>query len=131
MDLLSKALLYTEVEAHWRGNSLSAHCRSSFSLLERHVCSSEPHATGPNVSHQAGRAMDVDAQAAQPHANGATGMNGTTDPVTKRKATTPTGEEAPKEKRARTVPPDERMQVDGSASAPVDRTYVSVTPPFI
>ena len=69
--------------------------------------------------------MDVDAPAAQPHANGAAGMNGTMDPVTKRKATTPTVDEAPKEKRARTVPPDESMQVDSSASA-VDRTCVSV-----
>ena len=70
--------------------------------------------------------MNVDAPAAQTHANGAVGTNGTTDTVTKRKATTPTEDEAPKEKRARTVPPDERMQVDGDAPV-AERMCVRVT----
>lgn len=41
VDLLSKALLYLEVEAHWRGDSMTANCKSGFSLLEQHVCSTE------------------------------------------------------------------------------------------
>lgn len=127
MELLSKALLYTEVEAHWQGSSLTAKCRSSFSLLERHVCSSDPHATGTSVAHQANRTMEAGLPAAQPHVNGATGMNGATDSVTKRKATTPTIDEAPKEKRARTVPPDESMRVDGSSSLAAGRERISST----
>ncbi|EPT01568.1 hypothetical protein FOMPIDRAFT_1036248 [Fomitopsis schrenkii] len=123
VELLSKALLYTEVEAHWRGSNLTANCRSSFSLLERHVCSSDPHPTGTSVSHQANRTMDVDTPATQSHVNGATSMNGTTDPATKRKATTPTVDEAPKEKRARTVPPDENMRVDGSSSSATEPNH--------
>lgn len=41
LDLLSKALLYIEVEAHWRGDSMTANCKSGFSLLEPHVCSTD------------------------------------------------------------------------------------------
>lgn len=37
--LLSKALLYTEVEAHWRGNAMTSNCTASFSLLDKHTCS--------------------------------------------------------------------------------------------
>jgi transducin (beta)-like 1 len=41
VDLLSKALLYLEVECHWRGNEMTTNCKNKFSLLEHHVCSSE------------------------------------------------------------------------------------------
>ncbi|KZT74970.1 WD40 repeat-like protein [Daedalea quercina L-15889] len=122
VELLSKALLYAEVEAHWKGNSMTANCKSSFSLLERHVCSLDPNGTGLNGPNQAAQPMEVDQQAAQPQANGAVGMNGTADSVAKRKATTPAADEAPKEKRARTVPPDDNMQVDGVATPAVKQT---------
>jgi transducin (beta)-like 1 len=39
VNLLSKALLYTEVEAHWRGDALTSNCVAPFSIVERHVCS--------------------------------------------------------------------------------------------
>ena len=42
IELLSKALLYLEVESHWRGDELATTCKSGFSLLEPHVCSMEP-----------------------------------------------------------------------------------------
>lgn len=43
IELLIKALLYTEVEAHWRGNNdLTGNCTTGFSLLETHVCSLDP-----------------------------------------------------------------------------------------
>ncbi|KAK7039430.1 F-box-like/WD repeat-containing protein TBL1Y [Favolaschia claudopus] len=42
IDLLSKSLLYQEVECHWKADHLALNCRSEFSLLERHVCSLEP-----------------------------------------------------------------------------------------
>ncbi|KAF8963926.1 WD40-repeat-containing domain protein [Flammula alnicola] len=41
VDLLSKALLYLEVESHWRADSLTTNCKAGFSLLEPHVCSLE------------------------------------------------------------------------------------------
>ncbi|KAJ6558241.1 WD40 repeat-like protein [Mycena capillaripes] len=40
--LLSKALLYREVESHWKADHLALNCRAVFSLLEPHVCSLEP-----------------------------------------------------------------------------------------
>lgn len=42
MDLLSKSLLYTEVEAHWQTNASTANCRAPFSLLQQHTCSDNP-----------------------------------------------------------------------------------------
>ncbi|KAF9055898.1 WD40-repeat-containing domain protein [Panaeolus papilionaceus] len=42
IELLSKALLYLEVESHWRGDELATTCKNGFSLLTPHVCSLEP-----------------------------------------------------------------------------------------
>lgn len=42
IELLGKALMYTEVESHFRKDELSMNCKTGFSLLERHVCSSDP-----------------------------------------------------------------------------------------
>lgn len=38
IDLLSKALLYIEVETHWCEGSLALNCRAPFSLLDKHTC---------------------------------------------------------------------------------------------
>ncbi|KZV82358.1 WD40 repeat-like protein [Exidia glandulosa HHB12029] len=41
VELLAKALLYTEVEAHWKdGAAFPVTCKAPFSLLKKHVCSS-------------------------------------------------------------------------------------------
>ncbi|KAJ6520391.1 WD40 repeat-like protein [Mycena sanguinolenta] len=42
VDLLSKSLLYREVESHWKADHLALNCKAGFSLLEPHVCSLEP-----------------------------------------------------------------------------------------
>ncbi|KAF8665417.1 hypothetical protein AX16_000436 [Volvariella volvacea WC 439] len=47
IELLSKALLYVEVESHWRGDDVVTECKSGFSLLERHVCSPDAPNTMP------------------------------------------------------------------------------------
>ncbi|KAJ6601264.1 WD40 repeat-like protein [Mycena vulgaris] len=39
VDLLSKALLYREVEAHWKADHLATNCKAGFSLLDPHICS--------------------------------------------------------------------------------------------
>ncbi|KAF8528107.1 WD40 repeat-like protein [Hysterangium stoloniferum] len=38
VDLLSKALLYTEVEAHWKLDKNASNCTETFSLLTPHTC---------------------------------------------------------------------------------------------
>jgi transducin (beta)-like 1 len=45
IELLSKALLYLEVESHWRNDELTTRCKAGFSLLEPHVCSLDASAT--------------------------------------------------------------------------------------
>lgn len=105
VELLSKALLYSEVEAHWRGNTLTTNCKSPFSLLEHHVCSLDP-TLPPSVHFNPPPAAEIPAV----YTNG---LN-----AEKRKASTPASEEAPKEKRART----EDMDVD-SVTSSAERTF--------
>lgn len=42
VDLVSKALMFKEIEAHWRGDAITQNCKAPFSLLEPHVCSPLP-----------------------------------------------------------------------------------------
>ena len=90
VELLSKALLYSEVEAHWRGNALTKNCKASLSLLNKHVCSLDP-TLSPVVILQPLPTLDI------PPVN----LSGTSE---KRKATTAAVDDVngPKEKRART-----------------------------
>lgn len=107
VELLSKALLYSEVEAHWRGNALTKNCKSRFSLLDKHVCSLDP-AISPVTIIQPLPTLDIPPVS----------LNG------KRKAATPGPEDGvgPKEKRART----EEMDVDSVAS--VERKQLLTLP---
>ncbi len=109
VELLSKALLYSEVEAHWRGNAMTSNCKSSFSLLERHMCSLDSNLP-PTVTFQPPPTTEIP----PPYINGS---NGTAE---KRKASPSAAEELPREKRART----EEMDVDSVASSN-ERTFTS------
>lgn len=115
MELLSKALLYTEVEFHWKGNAMTTNCKGNFSLIDEHVCTLDPSLPAtttfnpPPPPHLAEPAPTLQ-------------TNGTTE---KRKASTPASEVAPKGKRART----EDMDVDSSAStaARMNPAYIRLT----
>lgn len=100
VERLSKALLYAEVEAHWKGDSFAKNCKSGFSLLERHVCSVDSH---PAVL-----------LAPQKPA----GLNTATlvvDTGTKRKSSSPSTEDGRAEKRARKeVEENHAVAVDGT-----------------
>lgn len=103
IELLSKALLYSEAEAHWKGNAMTNNCKASFSILDKHVCSLDPSIPATVTFHPP--VIEV----TEPIANGTS---------EKRKASTPPApEDIPKEKRART----EEMEVDSVASA--ERTF--------
>lgn len=95
IELLSKALLYSEVEAHWKGDELSTNCSVPFSLLDPHACSLQPHSSTNNIREPS-----------------TAKVNG--DTAGKRKATTPS-EDARAEKRARKEQDekDAQMNVDG------------------
>lgn len=96
IELLSKALLYSEVEAHWKGDELSTNCSAPFSLLDTHACSLQPLSSTNDVR--------------EPSTSKANG-----DTAGKRKATTPS-EDARAEKRARKEQDekDAQMNVDGA-----------------
>jgi transducin (beta)-like 1 len=94
IELLIKALLYTEVEAHWRGNNdMTGNCTTGFSLLETHACSLNP-SIKPTVKLSANPTPapiipgSHSALASEP-----------SDSAQKRKASTPDGEEGHSEKR--------------------------------
>ncbi|KAI0375120.1 WD40 repeat-like protein [Pilatotrama ljubarskyi] len=99
IELLSKALLFTEVEAHWNNGGMTLSCHNPFNLLERHVCSAPPrHPLQP---------LNALAPPTERVRNG--GPSDRSPPVDnalKRKASgTPSLEDAPKEKRAKTSSP--------------------------
>ncbi|KIJ65057.1 hypothetical protein HYDPIDRAFT_39702 [Hydnomerulius pinastri MD-312] len=101
VELLSKALLYSEVEAHWKGDSLARNCKSGFSLLGRHVCAIDPNAPSQPSSQQLGESSMLKV----------TGENGV-----KRKSSTPSTEGGRAEKRARKEVEDKdtTVAVDGT-----------------
>ncbi len=102
VELLSKALLYTEVESHWKGNAMTTNCKGTFSLIDEHVCTIDP-------SLPATTTFNPPPQPPLPEPTPVLQTNGTTE---MRKASTPASEVAPKGKRARTAD----MDVDSSAS---------------
>ncbi|KIM88979.1 hypothetical protein PILCRDRAFT_813977 [Piloderma croceum F 1598] len=100
VELLSKALLYVEVEAHWKGDAMTTNCKTEFSLLEPHICSLDPKAKSV---HPPPRPMTRDKEPEQnAKINGDTG--------TKRKAEAPSAADGHVEKRARRTPED--MDID-------------------
>ena len=104
IELLSKALLYLEVESHWKGDSLTANCKSRFSLLEPHVCSLELPSDEPLVHAAAPPPSDLISKTSK--TNGVPAS----EPGTKRKSS-PTAalKEGPAEKRQKSTSEDVDM----------------------
>lgn len=106
VDLLSKALLYTEVESHWKLDANAAKCTAPFSLLVPHVCSvrhSRRQHTPASVS-----ASPRPELFPSPHINGNAHEVGIAQ---KRKASPKVSVDTRAEKRARTSE-DVDMRVD-------------------
>lgn len=105
VELLSKSLLYLEVESHWKGDTLMSNCKSRFSLLEPHVCSVEP----PKRNALLPPPASTDIVMKSPKTNGAT-----VEAAGKRK-TSPSAAmgDGPAEKRAKKDPDD--MELDSSS----------------
>ncbi|OSD03188.1 WD40 repeat-like protein [Trametes coccinea BRFM310] len=104
VELLSKALLFSEVEAHWKGDNMTLSCRNPFNILERHVCSASPQLAPPPPPLVPASTVDrVSNGGALPQSKPSSSEN-----ALKRKASgTPTLDEPPKEKRAKTSSPVE------------------------
>lgn len=99
LERLSKALLYAEVEAHYKGDSFAKNCKSGFSLLERHVCSFDSNAATLLAPQQSGETNI-------PMLPGETNV--------KRKSISPCIEDGRAEKRARKEA-EEAMVADGTS----------------
>jgi transducin (beta)-like 1 len=91
VELLSKALLFTEAEKHWKGNFA---CKSGFSLLTPHVCNAE---LPKSITKRTDPPVAAQQRPEQPPPNGILD-----DAIAKRKATPPPSSETRAEKRART-----------------------------
>ncbi|KAI0319053.1 WD40 repeat-like protein [Amylostereum chailletii] len=92
IDLLGKAMLYVEVEAHFGPNEqLTTDCTTPFSLLEDHRCSSGPMQTSSSASASLAKVPTI--EISRPTQRG-------TD--SKRKGSTPATEDMRSEKRQRT-----------------------------
>ncbi|KAG6873839.1 hypothetical protein C0995_010451 [Termitomyces sp. Mi166 len=102
IELLSKSLLYIEVESHWKNDALANSCKSSFSLLEPHVCSaSELAIKQPSqVTSAPETSEDMTLKSTKPNGS-------MTDGASKRKESpTSAHAEGPAEKRAKRDPDD-------------------------
>lgn len=106
VERLGKALLYAEVEAHWKGDSFAKNCKGNFSLLERHVCSINPPPTTPLPSQQQ--------QSGESNVAISVAETGA-----KRKSISPSTEDGRAEKRARKEVEDNQtaMVIDGTLIA--------------
>jgi transducin (beta)-like 1 len=109
VELLSKSLLYLEVESHWRGDALTSNCKSGFSLLEPHICSLE----SPKKITQLPTTPHISINIAEPKINGTI-----IEPNGKRKSS-PVIIEGPTEKRAKRDQED--MDIDSSSECMVSR----------
>ncbi|CDO75480.1 hypothetical protein BN946_scf184935.g16 [Trametes cinnabarina] len=114
VELLSKALLFSEVEAHWKGDNMTLSCRNPFNILERHVCSAPPQP----LLHP----LAIPAPAVDRVPNGASSVHAKppSENSLKRKASsTPTLDEPPEEKRVKTNSPIE-VDVVSRSEQPVE-----------
>ncbi|KAG6897965.1 hypothetical protein C0992_008355 [Termitomyces sp. T32_za158] len=106
IELLSKSLLYIEVESHWKNDALANTCKSGFSLLEPHICStSEPASKqSPQVISAPKTSEDVPSRFTRPNGSMA-------DAASKRKESpTFANAEGPAEKRTKRDP--DEMDLD-------------------
>ncbi|KAF8167462.1 WD40 repeat-like protein [Crassisporium funariophilum] len=121
IELLSKALLYLEVESHWRNDEMTSNCKSSFSLIEPHVCS--PDAPAPKPAPVSATAMDVQESNVIPLHEQVLKQNQSLTPNLdghgKRK-TSPVPTDGPAEKRPRRNSVD--MEIDGHSDSARSRT---------
>lgn len=119
VELLSKSLLYLEVESHWKGDALTSNCKSGFSLLEPHVCSLEP----PKKLTQLPPTPYIPISVVEPKVNGPIiELNG------KRKSS-PVAVEGPTEKRAKRDQED--MDIDSSSECMISRILLYIIPYII
>lgn len=102
VELLSKALLYAEAEAHWRGTTVTTNCKAPFSILSRHVCSSDPNLPATYSFEP----PPIPPEPIPPYPN--------SGGPEKRKADAAAGETSRKDKRART---EDMMDLDSVASS--------------
>lgn len=115
IELLGKALLYSEVEAHWKSRTVTANCTNPFSILEPHVCSVDP-ALPPSISYEDALPIPLDTL----HSHH---VNGESEVTSKRKASTPTSEHTPPEKRPKTAHEEENMEIESIASSSDCRSF--------
>jgi transducin (beta)-like 1 len=107
VDLLSKALLYVEVEAHWSKDAVTTSCQTPFTLLDEHRCSADAKQTEIPVADTLSK--ELTAAEAQPKRVVASNTD-----ANKRKA--PERLESDAEKRARTTESTSvTVQTNGSA----------------
>ncbi|KAM5531714.1 hypothetical protein V8D89_014634 [Ganoderma adspersum] len=144
VELLSKALLFSEVEAHWKGDTMTMACTNQFKLLEHHTCSFDPkfppppppEAHRPHPLPERPQTAHVASESASVHVN-----SPSTENLLKRKASGPVPMDEPsKEKRAKTngklegevdtkSPSVVETRLPASTTAPTSRTPVTTAVP--
>ncbi|EIN13834.1 WD40 repeat-like protein [Punctularia strigosozonata HHB-11173 SS5] len=116
VDLLSKALLYTEVQAHWRGDTLTSNCVAPFSILDHHTCSLDSA-----LSSKPTRLPPVPSKAdsVPPHPEKDSIFRTTNGVSEKRKAPESISDEARTDKRAKVDMQPDSKAMESACSSPV------------
>jgi hypothetical protein len=104
VDLLGKALLYSEVEAHWRADTVTSSCAHPFTLLTSHVCSADARTRPLPVAEKLQEALENEPAPSTGQQAQQTSTKGSAVADGKRKAADTTAENRT-EKRVRTSSP--------------------------
>ncbi|KAG6919042.1 hypothetical protein DXG01_009752 [Tephrocybe rancida] len=129
VELLGKSLLYLEVESHWKNDGLANNCKSGFSLLEPHTCSTVEHTSSQFIRANAASAIseNVHMNSNPPKSNGPS-----FDAFPKRKESpTTVPDEGPAEKRAKHDPDDMDLDTPSDSrpkTAPPDVKFTNALP---
>jgi hypothetical protein len=119
IELLTKSLLYIEVESHWKDSLLAKNCKAGFSLLDSHTCSPEPVSVP---------AVDLRPTSVEKPKDTSRQSEDRVDTAAKRKSSPPPVEDNRAEKRARTDPdPDADTAVQECSFSFVDSASSSVS----
>ncbi|KAL5536012.1 hypothetical protein ACEPAF_4106 [Sanghuangporus sanghuang] len=102
VELLTKALLYTEVETHCKGDGLITDCKAPFSLLKRHECAVD--------------LMDDAVSGAADKVGKLSVSNGVVEPPLKRKASIPAEGDIQSRRVKRSLEPESVMDTNTGPS---------------
>lgn len=128
IELLGKALLYQEVEAHWRGDGLNRACQSGFSLLETHTCSQDAPSTTKDGTNKGTSRSEGTTSSRRSNTKGSgSHINTMKEQAGSKRKNSPVPSSGPQEKRPRREPDDMDVDLQGTSNKNAVETTASTS----